>query len=361
MKIVLLYGGKSEEHEVSILSAFSILKAVYYNYYQVQLVYISKEGQWVKGPLLTEAPEEESVLHLTWNPQGETSEGDDFTGKVITPCEIKEEDSIVFPILHGPNGEDGTIQGFLETMDIPYVGTGVLASATAMDKIMTKYLLQTVGIPQVPFVPVLENQWKENPKQIFEQCEGSLIYPMYIKPANMGSSVGISKAENRAELQYALKEAYKYDSRVIVEQGIEAREIEVAILGNEDVRTTSAGEIVKDVEFYDYNSKYIDNKITMQIPAEIPAEVHQEARKYAKKAYMVLDGSGLSRCDFFLTSKNELFLNELNTMPGFTQFSMYPLLWENMGLKYSDLIEELIQLALNRYKQRRRHTTTEAE
>ena len=352
MKIVLLYGGKSEEHDVSILSAFSVLNAVYYNYYQVQLVYISKQGQWVKGPLLTEAPEDQSVLHLTWNPQGKGDDGEDFSGEVIKPCDIKEDDSIVFPVLHGPNGEDGTIQGFLETMDIPYVGAGVLASATAMDKIMTKYLLQTAGIPQVPFVPVLANQWKENPKHIFEQCEGSLIYPMFVKPANMGSSVGISKAENREELQYALKEAYKYDSRAIVEQGIEAREIEVAILGNEDVRTTFAGEIVKDVDFYDYNSKYIDNKITMQIPAEIPDDVHQKARKYAQKAYQILDGSGLSRCDFFLTSKNELFLNELNTMPGFTQFSMYPLLWENMGLKYSDLVEELIQLALNRHKQR---------
>lgn len=352
MKITLLYGGKSEEHDVSVLSAYSILNAIYYNYYQVQLVFISKEGDWIKGPLLTEKPKNESVLRLNWSKDGQVDNWNEYTGKMIAPCDIKEEDTIVFPVLHGPNGEDGTIQGFLETLGLPYVGAGVLASANAMDKIMTKYLLQTAGIPQVPYVPVLRSNWKENPKKVFEQCEGSLIYPVFVKPANMGSSVGINKAETRQELQQALEEAYRYDSRAIVEQGIEAREIEVAILGNEDVRTTLPGEIVKDVAFYDYNSKYIDNQITMQIPAEVPEEVYQKAREYAKKAYTLLDGSGLSRCDFFLTSKNELFLNELNTMPGFTEFSMYPLLWENMDLKYSDLIEELIQLGLNRFKQR---------
>ena len=349
MKIILLYGGQSAEHEVSILSAFSVLNAIYYNYYEVQVVFISKEGQWVKGPLLTDKPESEDILHLTWSEDGEAG---DFTGTRIQPGDIKEDNAIVFPLLHGPNGEDGTIQGFLETIKMPYVGTGVLTSACAMDKIMTKYILQTAGIPQVPYVPVLKNQWKENPKKIFEQCEGSLLYPMFVKPANMGSSVGISKAENREQLQQALEEAYQYDTRVVIEQGIEAREVEVAILGNEDVRTTSVGEIVKDVAFYDYNSKYIDNKIEMQIPAQIPDEIQEKAQEYAKTAYTMLGGSGLSRCDFFLTSENELFLNELNTMPGFTQFSMYPSLWEETGLKYGDLIEELIQLGMNRFKQK---------
>ncbi|MEQ3445598.1 D-alanine--D-alanine ligase [Enterococcus cecorum] len=345
MKITLLYGGQSAEHEVSILSAFSVLNAIYYDYYQVQLVYITKNGQWVKGPLLTQKPESQEVLHLTW-------EGEGKMGQIINPGAIKEEGTIVFPLLHGPNGEDGTIQGFLETLKMPYVGTGVLASACGMDKIMTKYVLQAGGIPQVPYVPVLAMQWKQNPQLIFEHCEGSLLYPMFVKPANMGSSVGISKAENRDELEAALNEAFLYDTRVIIEQGIEAREIEVAVLGNEDVRTTMAGEIVKDVAFYDYNSKYIDNKIVMQIPAQVPDEVQQKAQEYAKKAYTMLGGSGLSRCDFFLTNKNELFLNELNTMPGFTQFSMYPSLWEKMGLPYGDLIEELIQLGLNRFNQR---------
>ncbi|WP_265459336.1 D-alanine--D-alanine ligase [Enterococcus sp. HY326] len=342
MKIYLLYGGKSAEHDVSIMSAFSVLNAIYFNYYQVQLVMITKQGQWLKGPLLTEAPETAAELDLVALNNGEE----------INPGMIKDENGIVFPVLHGPNGEDGTIQGFLETLNMPYIGAGVMTSATAMDKIMTKYVLQAAGIPQVPYVSVLASQWKENPKQVFDECEGALLYPMFIKPANLGSSVGISKAENRQELQKGLLEAYQYDSRVIVEQGIEAREIEVAILGNEDVRTTLPGEIVKDVAFYDYDSKYIDNKIEMAIPAQVPPEVAAKARSYAEKAYVMLGGAGLSRCDFFLTAQNELFLNELNTMPGFTQFSMYPLLWENMGVKYSDLIEELIQLGLNRFKQR---------
>lgn len=350
MKITMLYGGRSAEHDVSILSAFSVLNAIYYNYYEVQLVFIDKDGTWVKGPLLTEKPASAELLHLTWDVSGQETVG--FTGHIINPGAIKEPDTIVFPVLHGPNGEDGTIQGFLETLNMPYVGTGVMTSACCMDKIMTKYILQSAGVPQVPYVPVIENQWKENPKQIFEQCEGTLLYPMFVKPANLGSSVGISKATNREELQNALQEAYRFDSRAIVEQGIEAREIEVALLGNEDVRTTLPGEIVKDVAFYDYDAKYIDNKITMAIPADIPADVQQKARDYAKTAYTMLGGSGLSRCDFFLTAKNELFLNELNTMPGFTQFSMYPSLWQNMGVKYPDLVEELIQLGLNRFKQR---------
>lgn len=341
MKIIALYGGKSAEHDISILSAFSMLKAFYFEYYQVQLVYITKEGSWLKGPLLTEAPTSKDVLHLTTDNATEIKIGD-----------IKEEEAVVFPILHGPNGEDGTIQGLLETLNVPYVGTGVLSSACGMDKIMTKHVLQQVGIPQVPYVAVSKLEWKENQEKIFDQCEGSLLYPMFIKPANLGSSVGISKADNREELKEAILLAFKYDRRVVVEQGIEAREIEIAILGNEEVRTTLAGEIVKDVAFYDYESKYIDNQVTLQIPALIPEEIHEQAREYAKNAYIALDGSGLSRCDFFLTSNNELYLNELNTMPGFTQFSMYPLLWEEMGLKYGDLIEELIQLALMRHKEK---------
>lgn len=238
MKIILVYGGQSAEHEVSILSAFSVLKAVYYTYYQVQLIYITKTGAWIKGPLVTERPKSEAILHLNW-------ENAPKTGQVIQPGAIKADDAIVFPILHGPNGEDGTIQGFLETIQMPYVGAGVLASACGMDKIMTKYILHAAGIPQVPYVPVLKSDWKENPQKIFEHCEGSMLYPMFVKPANMGSSVGISRVENRMELQNALEAAYYYDTRAVIEQGIEAREIEVAILGNEDIRTTTPGKSSK--------------------------------------------------------------------------------------------------------------------
>lgn len=336
MKIILLYGGKSPEHEISILSAYSILQAVYYDYYTVQLIYITKDGKMKKGSLLKEAPDEMSILKET----REDVSAEDFL----------EENSIVFPCLHGPNGEDGTIQGFLETLQVPYVGCGVLASACGMDKIMTKVLMQQVGIPQVPFVPVTLDNWKENPRLIFEKCEGSLIYPMFVKPANMGSSVGISKVENREELQAALHEAFSYDNRVIVEQGIEAREIEVGILGNEDLRTTLPGEIIKAQDFYDYEEKYEKNDVTLEIPAKIEEEFQQKAQEYAKLAFQAIDGTGLARCDFFLTSNGELFFNELNTMPGFTKMSMYPALWQERGLKYGDIIEELIQLGLNRFK-----------
>ena len=345
MKIIAIYGGKSVEHDISILSTFSILQAVYYEYYQVQLVYITKAGQWLQGPLLTAAPASEAELHLTLE-----------QAKVIAPSDIKADDSVVFPILHGPNGEDGTIQGLLDVLDMPYVGAGVLASACGMDKIMTKHILQQMAIPQVPYVAVIKADWKDSAEKVYAQCEGSLVYPMFVKPANLGSSVGISRAENQDELATAIAEAFRFDRRVVVEQGIEAREIEVAILGNEEVRTTVAGEIVKTVDFYDYEAKYINNTVTLQIPAEVSEEIQAQAQDYARRAFQALDGSGLSRCDFFLTGNNELFLNEVNTMPGFTKFSMYPLLWQEMGLKYGDLIEELIQLGLMRHQQRQNLT-----
>ena len=341
MKITLIYGGKSAEHDVSILSAFSILKAIYYNYYEVQTVYITKKGQWLKGPLFTKAPDTESELHLTLD-----------NSEVMNPCDIKEDNSVIFPVLHGPNGEDGTVQGLFEVLNMPYVGAGVLASACAMDKIVAKQLFQQAGIPQLPYVSVIRRNYQEDQDKIYAECEGTLIYPMFVKPANMGSSVGISKANSRAELTAAIEEAFRYDRRVIVEQGIEARELEVAILGNDEIRTTEAGEIVKDVSFYDYDSKYIDNKVTLQVPAIVSDDLHKKMRKYAEKAYIALDGSGLSRCDFFVTANEEIFLNEVNTLPGFTPFSMYPLLWQHMGINYSDLLEELIQLAKLRFEKK---------
>ncbi|MGY3765518.1 D-alanine--D-alanine ligase [Vagococcus vulneris] len=341
MKIALIYGGKSAEHDVSILSAFSVLKAIYYNYYEVQTIYIDTTGNWLKGPLFKEAPASEEELHLTL-----------ANAQPISPAEIKEKNTIIFPVLHGPNGEDGTVQGLFEVLDMPYVGAGVLASACAMDKIIAKQLFQQAGIPQLPYVAVAKRDFEVDREELYARCEGSLLYPMFVKPANMGSSVGINKVENREELYAALEEALKYDCRVVVEQGVEARELEVAVLGNDEIRTTMAGEIVKDVEFYTYESKYIDNQVTLQIPAEITEEVQEKMREYAEKAYVMLDCSGLSRCDFFLTNNNEMYLNEVNTMPGFTPFSMYPLLWENMGLGYSDLLEELIQLAKLRYEKK---------
>jgi len=350
-KIIVLYGGRSAEHEISVISAFNVLQNIDYRYYEVQLVFISKDGYWVRGPILQNKPQYETDLKLSYATSREDYH-QDYSGQIISPSDIYEDKAVVFPVLHGPNGEDGTIQGFLETLQMAYVGCGVLASAAGMDKIITKQLLQSAGIPQVPYVSVVKFNWKHSPLTVFEKCETALTYPVFVKPANMGSSVGISKAGSRMELQKALEDAFKYDTRVLVEQAVEAREIEVAIIGNDDVRTTLPGEIVKDVAFYDYNSKYIDNKITMAIPAELDAQIMQQARKYAKKAFELIDGAGLARCDFFLTKDNELYLNELNTMPGFTQYSMYPLLWKNMGLEYGDLVEVLLYLAEKRFETR---------
>lgn len=341
MKIILIYGGKSAEHDISVLSAYSMLQAVYYHYYQVELIFISKSGQWYRGPVLTEAPASQEELFLS-----------EENAQAIDCAQIKSEDSVIFPLLHGPNGEDGTVQGLFEVLEMPYVGAGVLASACGMDKIVTKHILQQIGIPQVPYVSVMKTLWKADAEPIIEKCEGSLVYPMFVKPANMGSSIGISKASSRSELLEAINKAFCYDRRVIIEQGIEAREIEVAVLGNEEVRTSVPGEVVKTVDFYAYEDKYEKNEVTLQIPANISEESQEKMREYARQAYLALDGSGLSRCDFFLTANQEIFLNEINTMPGFTPFSMYPLLWEEMGLKYGDLIEELIQLALMRFKQK---------
>ena len=258
----------------------------------------------------------------------------------------------MFPVLHGPMGEDGSIQGFLEVLKMPYVGCNILSSSVAMDKITTKRVLASAGIPQVPYVAVIEG---ENIDEKIAAVEANLTYPVFTKPSNMGSSVGISKSENQDELRSALELAFKYDSRVLIEQGVNAREIEVGLLENEGVKSSLPGEVVKDVAFYDYEAKYIDNKITMDIPAKLSEDVIATMRQYAEKAFHAIGGVGLARCDFFYTDKGEIFLNELNTMPGFTQWSMYPLLWENMGISYTDLIEKLVLLAQETFTKHEEH------
>ena len=235
---------------------------------------------------------------------------------------------------------------------MPYVGCGILASSVAMDKITTKRVLESAGIPQVPYVAVVEG---DDVDEKIAAIEATLSYPVFTKPSNMGSSVGISKSENQTELRAALELAFKYDSRVLVEQGVNAREIEVGLLGNYDVKSTLPGEVVKDVAFYDYDAKYIDNKITMAIPAQLDPEVVKTMRTNAEKAFRAIGGLGLARCDFFYTDKGEIFLNELNTMPGFTQWSMYPLLWDNMGLNYTDLITKLVELGKEVFQKHEAH------
>lgn len=352
MKIVLLYGGQSAEHDISIISAHNISKEIMFDVYTVQPIYITKGGIWLKGPEMTQALSDSEQLRFeqafveSWaeNP------GDISTGVAINPGDIKDEDCIVFPVLHGPNGEDGTIQGFLEVLDMPYVGAGVTASSTGMDKIISKQLFEQAGLPQVPYIAFDQREWQLEQESIMQKIEGSLLYPLFVKPANMGSSVGISRVENSQELAVAINEALRYDRRIVIEQGITAQECEVAILGNDDAHASVVGMLLKDSEFYDYEEKYINNTVGMQIPAQIDSAISSKIQEYALRAYRALDGSGLSRVDFFLTNNNDIFINEINTMPGFTQFSMYPSLWRETGLETRDLIEELLQLALKRHE-----------
>ncbi|ABV09351.1 D-alanine--D-alanine ligase [Streptococcus gordonii] len=341
--LILLYGGRSAEREVSVLSAESVMRAINYDLFSVKTYFITKEGDFIKTQEFSSKPAEDVRLM--------TNDTVDMSRK-IKPSDIYEEGAVVFPVLHGPMGEDGSIQGFLEVLKMPYVGCNILSSSLAMDKITTKRVLESAGIAQVPYVALVDG---EDLEQKIQEIEEKLSYPVFTKPSNMGSSVGISKSDNQEELRASLDLAFKYDSRVLVEQGVTAREIEVGLLGNADVKSSLPGEVVKDVAFYDYQAKYIDNKITMAIPAQLPEGVVNTMRQNAEIAFRAIGGLGLSRCDFFYTEDGQVFLNELNTMPGFTQWSMYPLLWENMGLAYPDLIEKLVALAEEAFAKREAH------
>ena len=341
--LILLYGGRSAEREVSVLSAESVMRAINYDLFSVKTYFITKEGYFIKTQEFEAKPVADEKLM--------TNATVDMSRK-IKPSDIYEAGAVVFPVLHGPMGEDGSIQGFLEVLKMPYVGCNILSSSLAMDKITTKRVLESAGIAQVPYVAVVDG---EDLEQKIQEIEEKLSYPVFTKPSNMGSSVGISKSDNQEELRVSLELAFKYDSRVLVEQGVTAREIEVGLLGNADVKSSLPGEVVKDVAFYDYQAKYIDNKITMAIPAQLPEVVVNTMRQNAETAFRAIGGLGLSRCDFFYTEDGQVFLNELNTMPGFTQWSMYPLLWENMGLAYPDLIEKLVRLAEEAFAKREAH------
>lgn len=341
--LILLYGGRSAEREVSVLSAESVMRAVNYDKFFVKTYFITQTGDFIKTQEFSETPSDDEKL---------MTNDTIVTEQKIRPSDIYEETAVVFPVLHGPMGEDGSIQGFLEVLKMPYVGTNILSSSLAMDKITTKRVLESAGVPQVAYTVYIEG---EDLEKAIADTLAKLTFPIFVKPANMGSSVGISKAEDEESLRSAISLALKYDSRILIEQGVVASEIEVGLLGNTDVKTTQAGEVVKDVAFYDYQAKYIDNKITMAIPAEIPANVMLKMREYAAQAFRAIGGCGLSRCDFFMTEDGSIYLNELNTMPGFTQWSMYPILWENMGLKYPDLIEELVRLAQEMFDKRESH------
>ena len=341
--ICIIYGGKSAEHDVSILTAQSVINAMDKARYTVDTIYIDNDGLWIKGPEITAPIEDAEVLRLN----GEKSRS---ITNMLSGRENGEAYDAVFPLLHGPNGEDGTIQGLFEVLDIPYVGNGVLAASSSMDKLVMKQLFANRGLPQLPYVSFLKSEYEKYRHNILELVMNKLTFPVFVKPANNGSSVGISKCVDKESLIQGIEEAFKFDRKLVIEQGVEAREIEVAVLGNDYPETTLAGEVVKDVSFYDYKAKYKDGNVKLQIPADIPNEVHETLRNMAVEAFKATDCSGLVRADFFLTEDNSIYINETNGMPGFTKFSMYPLLWQNMDVSYSELITKLIDLAKERYE-----------
>ncbi|RNF38562.1 D-alanine--D-alanine ligase [Planococcus salinus] len=345
-RIGLLYGGKSAEHEVSLSTASAVTKALNFDKYEVIPVYITHEGEWRKGPALTGAASGIEQLQIA---EG-SSTPNDVAG--FLPSDPAQKLDVIIPLLHGPNGEDGTVQGFLEVMNVPYVGNGVLASSAGMDKVIMKQLFDQAGLNQTPYVYFIRREWQNDQAFWIEKIKAELNWPVFVKPANLGSSVGISKAESPEELVASVEEALKFDRKIVVEQGVSAREIEVGVLGNDYPECSVAGEIKPLKAFYDYQAKYKDGNTALVIPAELEAEVYEKLVEAATKAFKILDCSGLIRADFFVTATNEILINEINTLPGFTPYSMFPLLWENTGLPYPDLIERLIELAIERHEEK---------
>ena len=356
IKICILFGGRSAEHEVSLQSALSVARAIDQTKYELIPVGITRNGEW----LLYDGPVE-MIGDGSWESYAreKLDERPDRYRITILGAggrSLRDIADFVLPVVHGTYCEDGRLQGLLEMVGIPYGGCGVTASAVAMDKIIAKQVFEQEGLPVTPYTYLLRKDLENDPDSTVDHVENTLGYPLYVKPANCGSSVGISKVSGREELLPALRLAAKYDRRILCEKGIRCREVETAILGNHDVQVSIPGEVVATDDFYDYESKYVeDGKPKMQIPADLPEETVEILQDYAARAYRAIDGAGFSRCDFFIDKDNgQIYLNEINTIPGFTQFSMFPLLWEATGLSYTETIERIIQLGYERY-----HDTTD--
>jgi D-alanine-D-alanine ligase len=388
VRVGILFGGRSGEHEVSLLSAASVLQAIDKDKYEVVPIGITKAGHWLtaadaenllQGKLVIEprhlrAGDPDTTQAAAVLAQGEA---------VVVPPEPHRQSGLVpfqtdasqmrrasdrainvdviFPVLHGTFGEDGTIQGLLELADIAYVGAGVLGSAAGMDKDIMKSLFMAAGIPIVKHVTILRSEWEKESKKVQKFIESKLRYPVFVKPANLGSSVGISKAHNRKELGPAIEEAAKFDRKIVIEQGVggkknKAREIECSVLGNDEASASIPGEIVPVKEFYDYNAKYLDEGSELIIPAKLSKAETKKVQELAVEAFKAVDCSGLARVDFLMDpGTRKIYLNEINTMPGFTAISMYPKLWAASGLDYPDLIDRLIQLGIERHADKKKN------
>jgi len=395
LRVGILFGGRSGEHEVSLLSAASVFNAIDKNKYEVVPIGITKAGHWatpadaersLQGKRRSGDPSAQTHLRAG-DPEATPGAAVLATGEaVVVPPEPQSHGGslaafqtdaashalvrrasdrainvdVIFPVLHGTFGEDGTIQGLLELADMPYVGAGVLGSAAGMDKDIMKSLFRGAGLPIVKHLTFLRSDWEATPKKIQTLVESKLKYPVFVKPANLGSSVGISKAHDRKELGPAIKEAAKFDRKIVIEQGVggrqKAREIECSVLGNDKPEASVPGEIVPSTEFYDYNAKYLDEGSQLIIPAKLSKSETKKVQQLAIGAFKAVDCSGLARVDFLMEPKSrKIYLNEINTMPGFTSISMYPKLWAASGVSYPELIEKLIELGLERHEEKKRN------
>jgi len=354
-RVLVLFGGQSGEHDVSLRSAQTVIGALDPARYDVVSIGITREGRWLTGGDPMAALTAHSPLFaLSGGGDELVQEVESSDPTAALPVVMSGRIDVVFPVLHGPMGEDGTVQGMLELSGIPYVGSGVLGSAVAMDKGIAKTICAEAGIPQAKWMTVLRRDWERHTDRITAEIGEKLGYPCFTKPANMGSSVGVAKAHNAKELAECISIAARYDRRVIVEQGVDARELEISILGNDEPIASIAGEIRPSREFYDYEAKYIDDRSELIIPAKIDAATLSEIQRIAIEAFRALDLAGMARADFFLDrGTGELFLNEVNTIPGFTSISMYPMLWAASGISLPELVDRLIALAIERHAERR--------
>ena len=354
LRVGVLFGGRSGEHEVSLASAASVIRALDPEKYDVVPIGISKDGRWLVGTgavkMLPEVLKSGERVSLPPDP----------TSAALMPLaqgagHPSVSIDVVFPVLHGTFGEDGTVQGLLELAGLPYVGAGVLASAVGMDKDVQKRLFKEAGLPIVPFLAISRKEWETSRAAVLALIKKKLKFPIFVKPATLGSSVGMTRVKSAHDLPAAMDLAAEFGLKIIVERGVNGREIEVAVLGNEDMRASIPGEIVPHREYYDYTAKYLEGGTQLLIPAPLTRKQVATFQNYAVRAFRAIDGCGMARCDFFLDRRNgKIYVNELNTIPGFTSISMYPKMWEASGLPYPQLIDRLIELALDLHREKAR-------
>jgi len=360
LRVAVLFGGRSGEHDVSLMSARSVLSVLDPERYEVTQIGITLDGEWFTGENAIESFEQGNAKKLNRVVlPGDPSHATAYEWKATEHGEVLHklaDIDVFFPVLHGPFGEDGTIQGLFEMADVAYVGAGVAGSSVGMDKGIFKDVMRANGIPIVDSILVLRAEIENEMDAVIAKAEAMGTYPLFTKPANLGSSVGISKCNSRSDLAEGLMDAARFDRRILIESGVkDVREVEVSVLGNENPEASVCGEILPSREFYSYESKYIDGTSGLLIPSPLPEEVSAKIREYAIRAYKAIDCAGMARADFFVEKEtNRIFLNELNTLPGFTSISMYPKLWQASGLAYPQLVDRLIELALERKAQRDR-------